>query len=353
MKTHVDVEPTDVELADVEGISEEQVLEARSEKQVVKARSEELVEGYVKDLVEQGSSEEQLNNVLSRSTITFKDDGIESAYDTQYGGESIENVATNDNVNVLVDKENEIIEHDVQVHLFDMTKNVEFENIDITSQVLTESLNHNTTVKIVVERNTNPYLPTRVFKRLYICLGPLKKVLRFAEEEGRAYSDLLFNNTCEVFNGKIIGAVNNVATSGSASSQAESSVGQDGSDVDVVQGDQLVGNLVQVLVNLRTRLQLYSKTLKNSFTGRGDIVTFSRDDVKSFKGRHQNLSQQRQSNRLRRSPKKIHGLITSQITSDNGNGYSLNDKNEAKTKKTEHGNGMSVKSQSRRHVHLK
>ncbi|GKB28628.1 retrovirus-related pol polyprotein from transposon TNT 1-94 [Tanacetum coccineum] len=36
-----------------------------------------------------------------------------------------------------------------------------------------------------------------------------------------------------------------------------------------------------------------------------------------------------------------------------GNRYSLKDKNEAKTDKTEHGNGMSVKNQSRRHVHLK
>ncbi|GJU67929.1 hypothetical protein Tco_1254188 [Tanacetum coccineum] len=36
-----------------------------------------------------------------------------------------------------------------------------------------------------------------------------------------------------------------------------------------------------------------------------------------------------------------------------GIGYSLKDKNKAKTDKTEHGNGMSVKNRSRRRVHLK
>ncbi|GJS52613.1 hypothetical protein Tco_0625975 [Tanacetum coccineum] len=36
-----------------------------------------------------------------------------------------------------------------------------------------------------------------------------------------------------------------------------------------------------------------------------------------------------------------------------GNEYSLKDKNKAKTNKTEHGNGKSVKSQSQRRVHLK
>ncbi|GKE38762.1 hypothetical protein Tco_1462167, partial [Tanacetum coccineum] len=40
------------------------------------------------------------------------------------------------------------------------------------------STNPNTTVKIGVERNTNPSLPTRVFKRIYICLGALKLSFR-------------------------------------------------------------------------------------------------------------------------------------------------------------------------------
>ncbi|GJT98597.1 hypothetical protein Tco_1094115 [Tanacetum coccineum] len=37
-----------------------------------------------------------------------------------------------------------------------------------------QSTNPNTTFKIGVERNTDPSLPTRVFKRIYVCLGLLK-----------------------------------------------------------------------------------------------------------------------------------------------------------------------------------
>ncbi|GJY95717.1 putative reverse transcriptase domain-containing protein [Tanacetum coccineum] len=37
-----------------------------------------------------------------------------------------------------------------------------------------QSTNPNTVDKITVERNTDPYLPTRVFKRIYGCLGALK-----------------------------------------------------------------------------------------------------------------------------------------------------------------------------------
>ncbi|GKD54035.1 mutator type transposase [Tanacetum coccineum] len=37
-----------------------------------------------------------------------------------------------------------------------------------------QSTNPNTTIKIAVERNTNPSLPTRVFQRIYVSLGALK-----------------------------------------------------------------------------------------------------------------------------------------------------------------------------------
>ncbi|GJW09923.1 crooked neck-like protein 1 [Tanacetum coccineum] len=37
-----------------------------------------------------------------------------------------------------------------------------------------QSTNPNTTIKIAVERNTDPSLPTRVFQRIYVCLGALK-----------------------------------------------------------------------------------------------------------------------------------------------------------------------------------
>ncbi|GKB34426.1 chloroplast stem-loop binding protein of 41 kDa b, chloroplastic [Tanacetum coccineum] len=46
-----------------------------------------------------------------------------------------------------------------------------------------ESTNPNTTVKIIVERNTYPSLPTRVFQRIYICLGALKLGFRACRKD--------------------------------------------------------------------------------------------------------------------------------------------------------------------------
>ncbi|GJV53922.1 homeodomain-like protein [Tanacetum coccineum] len=112
-----------------------------------------------------------------------------------------------------------------------------------------ESTNPNTTIKISLERNTDPSLPNRVFQRIYVCLGALKLGFRACRRDllgldgasikgpfpGKvlvavgldsnkgiyplAYalveaertnhvepkSDLLLNNICEVFNGKIVG----------------------------------------------------------------------------------------------------------------------------------------------------
>ncbi|GJY48203.1 heat stress transcription factor B-4-like protein [Tanacetum coccineum] len=111
-----------------------------------------------------------------------------------------------------------------------------------------QSTNPNTTVKIAVEKNTDPSLPTRVFQRIYVCLGALKLGFRACRRDlvrlrgcfhegclgddidlhpnlnftfisnrqkgiiptiktvypSRAKSDLLLNNICEVFNGKIV-----------------------------------------------------------------------------------------------------------------------------------------------------
>nr|GEX73536.1 putative transposase, mutator type, MULE transposase domain protein [Tanacetum cinerariifolium] len=108
-----------------------------------------------------------------------------------------------------------------------------------------QSTNPNTTVKIAVERNIDPSLPTMVFQRIYVCLGalkfgfracrrdllgldgafmkgpfpgqvlvvvrldlnngiyPLAYALVEAETKSRAKSDLFLNNIYEVFNGVI------------------------------------------------------------------------------------------------------------------------------------------------------
>ncbi|GKA45103.1 hypothetical protein Tco_0737899, partial [Tanacetum coccineum] len=41
-----------------------------------------------------------------------------------------------------------------------------------------QSTNPNTIIKITVEGNTDPFLPTRVFQRIHVCLGALKFGLR-------------------------------------------------------------------------------------------------------------------------------------------------------------------------------
>nr|GEW09831.1 transposase, MuDR, MULE transposase domain protein [Tanacetum cinerariifolium] len=46
-----------------------------------------------------------------------------------------------------------------------------------------QATNPNTTVKIVVERNTDPSLPARVFLRIYVCLGALKLGFRACRRE--------------------------------------------------------------------------------------------------------------------------------------------------------------------------
>ncbi|GJW59894.1 hypothetical protein Tco_0109229 [Tanacetum coccineum] len=46
-----------------------------------------------------------------------------------------------------------------------------------------QSTNPNTSVKIAVERNTDPSLPTRVFQRIYVCLGALKLGFRACKRE--------------------------------------------------------------------------------------------------------------------------------------------------------------------------
>ncbi|GJR74989.1 transposase, MuDR, MULE transposase domain protein [Tanacetum coccineum] len=46
-----------------------------------------------------------------------------------------------------------------------------------------QSTNHNTTIRIVVERNIDHSLPTWVFKRIYVCLGALKLGFRACRRE--------------------------------------------------------------------------------------------------------------------------------------------------------------------------
>ncbi|GKA42221.1 hypothetical protein Tco_0734881 [Tanacetum coccineum] len=64
-------------------------------------------------------------------------EGIDSAYETQYDVHSSEDADTydDDEDDFLVDEENEIIEPDVDVHLFSISMDVPFGNIGVTNLV--------------------------------------------------------------------------------------------------------------------------------------------------------------------------------------------------------------------------
>ncbi|GKE44441.1 hypothetical protein Tco_1471725 [Tanacetum coccineum] len=80
----------------------------------------------------------------SGEQVDYHVDEIDSAYETQYHVEYSEDAGTNgddDKYNdLLVDEENEIVEPDVDVHLFGISKDVSFDNIGVTSLVLEDVL---------------------------------------------------------------------------------------------------------------------------------------------------------------------------------------------------------------------
>ncbi|GKE03594.1 hypothetical protein Tco_1395612, partial [Tanacetum coccineum] len=355
-------------------------------------RTHELIVAEVRTqepIVKEGNGQDD-ESVPSDGQFFYDDEGIDTAYETEYDVQSSEDACTNNNdddkyEDLLVDEENEIVEPDVDVYLFGISMDVPFDNIGVTNLVpddvleeegvdvinlddfesgLSEddkisnyrmrrrnlklykndnvmmrarfdrkvhvftmsqgtgptgpnyemeagpsgssglklqismsktfrakakakrdirgghvlqyfiirdyvvelqSTNLNTTVKIAVEKNTDPSLPTRVFQRIYVCFGALTVGFRACRKDllgldgvfmkdpfpgqvlaaagldsnnclgddidlhsnsnftfisdrqkgiipairtvflSRAKSDLLLNNICEVFNGKIVG----------------------------------------------------------------------------------------------------------------------------------------------------
>ncbi|GJW52206.1 hypothetical protein Tco_0093557 [Tanacetum coccineum] len=269
-------------------------------------------------------------------------EGLDTVYKSQYDVQSSEEAGTNDDDDdFLVDEENEIVEPDVDVHLFGISMYVPFDNIGVTNLVLDDDLegedvdvinadgfdsdpanddeisnyrrkrqkfttakeakdrvylhfikskrnlklykndsvrvrtrcdgkvlvftmsqeldqlaqimewklglvdqvpqstNPNTTVKIVVERNTNPSLPTRVFQRIYICLGALKLGFRACKRDMLGLDSAIIKGP---FSGQVLAAIgfdsnnriypfsyalveaesgNNAEATGSASRQAQ------------------------------------------------------------------------------------------------------------------------------------
>ncbi|GJW87048.1 shikimate O-hydroxycinnamoyltransferase [Tanacetum coccineum] len=91
-----------------------------------------------------GTQEFSVEDVEDESAPTdgqffYDNEGIDTAYETEYDVQSSEDASTDDDDDVdeyfLVDEENEIVEPDVDVHLFGISMDLPFDNISITNLV--------------------------------------------------------------------------------------------------------------------------------------------------------------------------------------------------------------------------
>ncbi|GJY27663.1 putative transposase, mutator type, MULE transposase domain protein [Tanacetum coccineum] len=84
-------------------------------------------------VVEEGNGQKD-ESAPSDGQFFYDDEGIDTAYETEYDGQSSEDAGTDDNDDdedeyFLVNEENEIVEFDVGVHLFGISMDVLFDNI--------------------------------------------------------------------------------------------------------------------------------------------------------------------------------------------------------------------------------
>ncbi|GKF44522.1 hypothetical protein Tco_0131074, partial [Tanacetum coccineum] len=99
----------------------------------------------LEDYVSFGKDVEQYNGEFDESAPSdgqffFDDEGIDTAYETEYDVQSSEDAGTNDDDDdveeyFLVDEENKIVEPDVDVHLFGISMYLPFDNIGVTNLV--------------------------------------------------------------------------------------------------------------------------------------------------------------------------------------------------------------------------
>nr|GFC58642.1 hypothetical protein [Tanacetum cinerariifolium] len=73
----------------------------------------------------------------------YDDEGIDITYETEYDVQSSKDAGTDDDVDedFLVDEDNDIVEPDVDVHLFGISMDLPFDNIGITNLVPDDVLN--------------------------------------------------------------------------------------------------------------------------------------------------------------------------------------------------------------------
>ncbi|GKC26202.1 hypothetical protein Tco_1033496 [Tanacetum coccineum] len=94
-------------------------------------------------IVEEGNGQED-KSAPTDGQFFYNDEGIDTAYETEYDVQSSEDTGTDDDDDVdedfLVDEENEIVELDVDVHLFGISMDLPFDNIGFTNLVSNDVL---------------------------------------------------------------------------------------------------------------------------------------------------------------------------------------------------------------------
>ncbi|GJY31325.1 mutator type transposase [Tanacetum coccineum] len=228
-------------------VKDDRILEFQREllKGVTVPVSEEAEVGRTKVLVYEEADNTKEHEAIEASSdeqVDYDVDGITSAYKTQYHVESSEDAGTDDDDeddDFLVDEENEIAQPAINVHLFCISKDVPFDNIGVTNQVpddvlegedvdvvnsdgfdsviggerqkfasakeaIDRSANPNTTIKIAVEMNIYPSLPTRMFKRIYVCFEALKMGFRAYRRELLGLDGAFMKGT---FSGQVLAGV--------------------------------------------------------------------------------------------------------------------------------------------------
>ncbi|GJY11901.1 hypothetical protein Tco_0381210 [Tanacetum coccineum] len=152
-------EPVDLNVSQIETqsellVSEEPDFVRCQEPIMAEVRTQELVveevrtqepiveDVIVEDYVSSEEDAEQCNGQDDESAPSdrqffYDDEGIDTAFETEYDVQSSEDAGTydDDDENFLVDKENEIVEPDADVHLFGINMDVPFDNIGATNLV--------------------------------------------------------------------------------------------------------------------------------------------------------------------------------------------------------------------------
>ncbi|GKB97286.1 heat stress transcription factor B-4-like protein [Tanacetum coccineum] len=130
------------------GPTQEPILAEVSTQEPIVAEEFSVEDVVIEDYVgsrENGEDAEQGNGQEDESAPTdgqffYDDEGIDTAYETEYDVQSSKDAGTNDDdddvdEDFLVNEENGIIEPDVDVHLFGISMDLPFDNIGITNLV--------------------------------------------------------------------------------------------------------------------------------------------------------------------------------------------------------------------------